>query len=256
MKLKLTRPLVFFDLETTGLDLAKDRIIELSYYKFYPNGSSESKTYRINPEQHISAESTQIHGITDDDVRDCPTFKQVAPEIVKAWEGCDMAGYNSNHFDIPMMAEELLRADVDFDLKKRNCIDAFVIFQKNEPRNLTAAYRFYCDKDLTAAQSADADTKATAEVLFAQLERYENLPDTVEDLAAYTTKNNAVDFAGRIIYDAQGREIFSFGKYRGEAVKDVLLKDPGYYSWMMQGAFPEYTKKVLTRIYIETKKKH
>lgn len=253
MKLQLTRPLVFFDLESTGLDLVNDRIVELSYYKFFPNGSSESKTYRINPERHIPEESSRIHGITDDDVRDCPTFRQVAAEIVKAWEGCDLAGYNSNHFDIPMMAEELLRAEVDFDLKKRHCIDAFVIFQKNEPRNLTAAYRFYCDKDLTDAHSADADTKATAEVLFAQLERYPSLPDNVEKLAAYTTQNKTVDFAGRILYDARGREVFGFGKYRGESVKEVLLKDPGYYSWIMQGSFPQYTKKAVTRLYIEAK---
>ncbi len=256
MRLKLARPLVFFDLETTGLDLVNDRVVELSYYKLYPNGSSESKTYRINPERHISEESTGIHGITDEDVRDCPTFKQIAQEVVNVLRDSDLAGYNSNHFDVPMLAEELLRAGMtDFDLRKHHRIDAFVIFQKNEPRNLTAAYRFYCGKDLENAHSANADTMATAEVLMAQLERYPDLPDTIEGLAEYTTQHKAADYAGRILFNEKGEEVFGFGKYKGQPVREVLKKDTGYYGWIMQGAFPQDTKNVITRLYIRQRTK-
>lgn len=255
MKLKLTRPLVFFDLETTGLDFVADRIVELSYYKLYPDGGSESRTWRINPERPIPEQTSRIHGITDDDVRDCPTFRRIANEVVAVLEGCDLAGYNSNHFDIPMLAEELLRAGVDFDLKKCRMVDAFVIFQKNEPRNLTAAYRFYCGKNLEGAHSADADTKATAEVLQAQLERYPDLPDTVDKLAAYTTQQRTVDFAGKIVYNDKGEEVFGFGRYKGQPVREVLLKDCGYYGWLMQGNFPQYTKNIVTRIYIHARRK-
>lgn len=251
MRLKLTRPLVFFDLEATGLDLVNDRIVELSYYKLYPNGSSESKTYRINPERPIPEESTKIHGITDEDVKDCPCFRQIAMEIVGVLKDSDLAGYNSNHFDVPLLAEELLRAGVnDFDLRKHHRIDAFVIFQKNEPRNLTAAYRFYCGKDLEDAHSANADTMATAEVLMAQLERYSDLPDSVEELAEYTTMHKSADYAGRILYNEKGEEIFGFGKYKGQLVREALQKDSGYYGWIMQGSFPQDTKNVITRIYI------
>ncbi|MCM1035426.1 MAG: exonuclease domain-containing protein [Paludibacter sp.] len=255
MKLKLIRPLVFFDLETTGLDIVSDRIVELSYYKLYPNGSSESKTYRINPEMPIPESSSKIHGIYDEDVRDCPTFRQLSSELVTVLEGCDLAGYNSNHFDVPMLAEELLRAGIDFDLKKCKMVDAFVIFQKNEPRNLTAAYKFYCNKDLTGAHSADADTLATAEVLLAQLERYPDLPDNVDKLAAYTTQQKVADYAGKILFNDKGEEVFGFGKYKGQPVKEVLLKDCGYYGWMMQGNFPQYTKNLLTRLYIQARRK-
>lgn len=255
MKLKLTRPLVFFDLETTGLDIVFDRIVELSYCKYYPDGSSESRTYRINPEMHIPEQSSRIHGITDDDVKDCPTFRQIAGEVVAVLEGCDLAGYNSNHFDVPVLAEEFLRAGMEVDLKKHRMIDAFVIFQKNEPRNLTAAYRFYCGKDLAGAHSADADVRATAEVLFAQLERYPELPGTVDTLADYATQQKAADYAGKILYNEKGEEIFGFGRYKGQPVREVLLKDCGYYGWIMQGKFPQYTKNVVTRIYIQARRK-
>ncbi len=243
--------MVFFDLETTGLDLVNDRIVELSYYKLYPNESSESRTYRINPGRPIPPESTLVHGITDEDVKDCPTFKQVAMEIVGVLKDSDLAGYNSNHFDVPMLAEELLRAGItDFDLRKHHRIDAFVIFQKNEPRNLTAAYQFYCGKDLKDAHSANADTRATAEVFMAQLERYPNLPNTIEELEEYTTQRKSADYAGRILYNDKGEEVFGFGKYKGQPVREVLQHDSGYYGWLMQSAFPQETKNVITRLYI------
>lgn len=248
MRLQLTRPLVFFDLEATGLDPAKDRIVELSYYKLFPNGSSESKTYRINPECPIPQEAIQIHGITDEDVRDCPVFKQIAKEVVNVLRGCDLAGYNSNHFDIPLLAEELLRAGTDFDLRKCQSVDAFVIFQKNEPRNLTAAYKFYCGKDLTDAHSAQGDTQATAEVLLAQLERYPEVPNTVEALAQYTTQRRNVDFAGRVVYNDKGQEVFNFGKYKGQVVSEVFQKDTGYFGWLMGADFPETTKQVFRQL--------
>ncbi len=245
---------MFFDLETTGLNISSDRIVELSYHKVFPNGSSESKTYRINPEMHIPEVVSKVHGIYDDDVRDCPVFAQIAGEVVHAIEGSDLAGYNSNNFDIPLLAEELLRAGTDFDLKRCRFIDAYVIFMKNEPRNLTAAYRFYCGKDLAGAHSANADTEATYEVLMAQLEKYADLPDTVEALADYTSFNRNADFAGRIGYDKEGVEIFNFGKYKGQRLRDILPKDTGYYGWLMQGDFPQYTKNVITRVFIEAKK--
>ena len=255
MRLKLTKPIVFFDLETTGLNIASDRIVELSYHKLYPNGSSESKTYRINPEMHIPEATSAIHGITDDDVRDCPVFAQIAKEVVHVLEGCDIAGYNSNSFDVPLLAEELIRAGSDFDLKRCRFIDAYIIFTKNEPRNLSAAYRFYCGKSLENAHSANADTEATYEVLMAQLEKYDNLPDTVEGLAEYTSFNRSADFTGKIVYDKEGVEIFNFGKYKGQRVRDLLQKDTGYYGWLMQGEFPQYMKKVITRIFVESRKK-
>ncbi len=251
MKLQLNRPLVFFDLETTGLNIGRDRIVELSYYKLFPNGTSESKTWRINPEIPIPAESAAIHGITNEDVANEPTFKAIAPEFVKVITGCDLAGYNSNNFDVPMLAEELLRVGTNFDLRRCKMIDAFVIFQKNEPRNLTAAYKFYCEKDLTNAHSADADTQATAEVLLAQLERYPDLPTTVNELADYTTHHRSLDFANRIGTNDKGEAIFNFGKYKGQVVKEVFRRDTGYYGWIMQGDFPEYTKQVVTRLYLE-----
>lgn len=251
MKLQLSRPLVFFDLETTGLNLASDRIVEISYHKIFPNGSSEGKTLRINPQMHIAEEATAVHGIHDEDVADCPTFKQVASQIADAFRGCDLAGYNSNHFDVPLLAEELLRAGVDLDLKRMHMVDVYTIFQKQEPRNLTAAYKFYCNKSLEDAHSANADTMATYEVLMAQLERYEDVPDTVEQLAEYTGGNaKFADFAGRIGYDAQGVEIFNFGKYKGQRVIDVFRRDTGYYGWLQNGDFPQYTKNVFLRIYL------
>lgn len=258
MKLQLERPLVFFDLETTGVNIASDRIVELSFYKLYPNGSSESKTYRVRPVQMllgqevtmpIPAEASAVHGIYDADVADCPTFRQIAPEVAKVMEDSDLAGYNSNHFDIPLLAEEFLRAGVTIDLKDKKMIDAFTIFQKNEPRNLTAAYKFFCDKDLSQAHSANADTMATYEVLMAELERYD-IPTTVAELSDYSQGGTRfADFAGRIAYDNEGVEIFNFGKYKGMRVKDVFRRDSGYFGWLINGEFPEYTKAVLKRVF-------
>ena len=263
MKLQLTRPLVFFDLETTGLNIASDRIVELSYYKVFPNGTSEGKTFRVKPVQmmlgqevqlHISEEASAVHGIYDEDLVNCPTFKEIAPELVRVLEDADLAGYNSNHFDLPLLAEEMMRAGVDIDLKKKKMVDVFTIFQRQEPRNLVAAYKFYCGKDLTNAHSADADTMATYEVLMAQLEKYD-IPMDVDGLAEFTAGNTRLaDFAGRIAYDAQGVEIFNFGKYKGQRVVDVFRRDIGYYGWIQQGDFPQYTKNVFTRIYLSLRK--
>lgn len=248
MKLNLKNPLVFFDLETTGTNIVSDRIVEISYLKVYPNGREESKTLRINPEMHIPETVSAIHGIYDQDVTDCPTFKQVAKEIVKDIEGADLAGYNSNRFDIPVLAEELLRADVDVDLMKRKFVDVQVVFHKMEQRTLSAAYKFYCNQDLENAHSAEADTKATYEVLKSQLDRYPEIQNDVEFLAKFTAQTNNVDFAGRIIYNEKGEEVINFGKYKGQKVDDVLKKDPGYYGWIMDSDFTLHTKKVLTNI--------
>lgn len=263
MKLQLTRPLVFFDLETTGLNIASDRIVELSYYKVFPNGTSEGKTFRVKPVQmmlgqevqlHISEEASAVHGIYDEDLVDCPTFKEIAPELVKVLEDADLAGYNSNHFDLPLLAEEMMRAGVNIDLKGKKMVDVFTIFQRQEPRNLVAAYKFYCGKDLTNAHSADADTMATYEVLMAQLEKYD-MPTDVDGLAEFTAGNvRFADFAGRIAYDAQGVEIFNFGKYKGQRVAEVFRRDPGYYGWIQNGDFPQYTKNVFTRLYLSLRK--
>ncbi len=248
MKLNLKNPLVFFDLETTGTNIVTDRIVEISYHKVYPNGREETKTMRINPQMPISPTSTAIHGISDEDVKDCPTFKDVAKEIVRDIEGCDLAGYNSNRFDIPLLAEELLRADIDIDLMKRKFVDVQVIFHKMEQRTLSAAYKFYCHKDLTDAHTAEADTLATYEVLQAQLDRYPELQNDIDFLAKFTAQTNNVDFAGRIVYNEKGEEVFNFGKYKGKKVTDVFNTDIGYYGWMMSSDFSLHTKKVLTSI--------
>ena len=248
MKLHLKNPIVFFDLETTGTNIVSDRIVEISYLKVSPNGREESKTIRINPEMHIPAESSAIHGIVDADVADCPKFKEVAKEIMHDIEGCDLAGYNSNRFDIPVLAEELLRADIDIDLMKRKFVDVQVIFHKMEQRTLAAAYKFYCDKDLENAHSAEADTNATYEVLKYQLDRYPELKNDIDFLSKFTTQNNNADFAGRIIYNDKGEEIINFGKYKGQRVTDVLNNDMGYYGWIMNSDFTLHTKKILTNI--------
>ena len=263
MKLKLTRPLFFFDLETTGLNIASDRIVELSYYKVFPDGSSEGKTFRIKPtmmmlgqevQLHISEEASAVHGIYDEDLVNAPTFKEIAPELVRVLEDADLAGYNSNHFDLPLLAEEMMRVGVDIDLKQKKMVDVFTIFQRQEPRNLVAAYKFYCGKDLANAHSADADTMATYEVLMAQLERYD-IPSDVAGLSEFTAGSTRfADFAGRIAYDPQGVEIFNFGKYKGQRVADVFRRDVGYYGWIQQGDFPQYTKNVFTRIYLSLRK--
>ena len=249
MQLNLKNPLVFFDLETTGTNINSDRIVEICYLKVYPNGNEESKTMRINPEMHIPEASSAVHGIYDADVADCPTFKEVAKNIANDIEGCDLAGFNSNRFDIPLLAEEFLRAGVDIDMMKRKFIDVQVIFHKLEQRTLSAAYKFYCDKNLEDAHTAEADTRATYEVLMAQLDHY---PDVLENdmkfLADYSSYNKNVDFAGRIVYNEQGVEVFNFGKYKGMPVAEILKKDIGYFGWLMQGDFTLNTKNVLTKI--------
>ncbi len=248
MQLNLKNPIVFFDLETTGINIASDRIVELSVLKVNVNGSEEVYTKRINPEMPIPKQSSDIHGIYDADVKDAPTFKSIARELAKFMEGCDIGGFNSNKFDIPLLAEEFMRVGVDFDMQKRRFIDVQTIFHKMERRTLEAAYRFYCDKDLTEAHSAEADTRATYEVLKAQLDRYPELENDVAALSKFSTQNRNVDFAGRIVYNDKDEEVFNFGKYKGVKVEEVLEKDPGYYGWMMNGDFPLYTKKVLTNI--------
>lgn len=249
MKLNLTNPIVFFDLETTGINITRDRIVEICYIKVFPNGNEESKTMRINPEMHIPEESSLIHGIYDKDVVDCPTFKQIAKELAKALEGCDLAGFNSNHFDIPMLIEEMLRVGVNMDLSKRKLVDVQNIYHKMERRTLVAAYKYYCGKELVNAHSAMADTLATYEVLKAQLDKYpEALENDIAFLAEFSRMNKNVDLAGRIIYNEAGVEVFNFGKYKGVPVREVLQKDSGYYSWMLQGDFPRNTKQELTRI--------
>lgn len=253
MKLNLKNPLVFFDLETTGTNINSDRIVEICYLKVYPNGNEEAKTLRINPEMHIPEQASAVHGIYDDDVKDCPTFKDVAKKIAEDIEGCDLAGFNSNRFDIPVLAEEFLRAGVDIDLMKHKFVDVQVIYHKLEQRTLSAAYKFYCGKNLEDAHTAEADTRATYEVLKAQLDKY---PDVLENdvtfLSQYSNFTKNVDFAGRIVYNEQGVEVFNFGKYKGMPVLEVLQRDPGYYSWILQGDFTLNTKNVLTKIRLRT----
>lgn len=253
MELNLKKPLVFFDLETTGVNVTHDRIIEISYIKVYPNGKEEEKTLRLNPEMPIPAEATVIHHITDDDVRDKPTFKDVAKDLDKVFEGCDIAGFNSNKFDIPLLVEEFLRAGINFDVSKRKFIDIQTIFHKMEQRTLVAAYKFYCGKNLEEAHSANADTRATYEVLKAQLDRYGNLENDVDFLSKFSSQNRNVDLAGRIILNADDKEIFNFGKYKGQLVTEVLRRDPGYFSWILQGDFPQNTKNVLINIKLRMK---
>jgi DNA polymerase III subunit epsilon len=248
MNLNLKRPIAFFDLETTGLNVTTDRIVEISILKISPDGHEESKTMRINPTIPIDPKAIAIHGITDEDVKDAPTFTDIARSLAKDLEGCDLAGYNSNKFDIPLLAEEFIRADVDFDMKKRRFIDVQVIFHKMEQRTLTAALKFYCDKNLENAHSAEADTRATYDVLLAQMERYEELSRDVEQLSEFSAQTKNADFAGRIVYDENNVEVFNFGKHKGVPVEKVFEKEPGYYNWMMNSDFPLYTKKVLTAI--------
>ncbi|SDX20028.1 3'-5' exonuclease [Aequorivita viscosa] len=251
MELNLKKPICFFDLETTGINVAKDRIVEIAILKVYPNGNKESHTWRVNPERPIPLESSAIHGITDEMVANEPTFKELAPKVYALIKDSDLGGFNSNRFDIPLLAEELLRAEVDFDMKKALSIDVQTIFHKMEKRTLEAAYKFYCDKDLVDAHSAEADTNATYEVLKAQLDRYPELENDMAALADFSSHIDHVDFAGFISYNEDGREIFSFGKYKGKLVDEILENDPGYFGWVLNADFPLYTKKVLTRIRLE-----
>ena len=253
MELKLKRPIVFFDLETTGVDTARDRIVEISMIKVMPDGERIVKTRRINPEMHIPEEATAVHGITDDDVRDCPRFAQVAKSLAQFLEGCDFGGFNSNRFDLPVLVEEFMRAGVDVNFKRLRFVDVQNIFHKMEQRTLVAAYKIYCDKDLTDAHSAEADTMATYEVLKAQLDRYPELQNDIDALADFSSRGETADYAGRIGYDDKGVEVFTFGKYRGRSVERVFEEDPSYYTWIMNGDFPLYTKKVITEIRLRKK---
>lgn len=250
MGLKLTKPIVFFDVESTGLDIVNDRIIELSYVKVWPNGTEDRKTYRFNPEMPIPNESFQVHHISDDDVKNEPTFKERAKEIKNVFQGADIAGFNSNRFDIPILVQELLRNGVDLDVTRCNFVDVQVIYHKREKRDLEAAYRFYCGKEMDNHHAASCDTEVTYEVFKAQLEHYDDLTGkSIEELSQeYSSYNRNVDLAGRFIYNEKKQEVFNFGKYKGQLVEEVLRKDIGYYGWMMNGDFPENTKAVLTRI--------
>lgn len=248
MELKLNRPICFFDLETTGIDVARDRIVEISIVKVYPNGNKESRTWLVNPTIPIPPQATAVHGISDEKVANEPTFKELSTQIHQLIKDADLAGYNSDRFDIPLLAEELLRAEVDFDMKNRVAIDVQTIFHKKEERTLSAAYRFYCNQTLENAHSAEADTLATYEILKAQLDRYPDLPNDMKALSEFTTRKKAVDFAGFVALDDQGRAIFTFGKHKGELVEAVFDKEPGYFGWIQGADFPLYTKKVLTGI--------
>jgi DNA polymerase III subunit epsilon len=248
MKLNLHRPICFFDLETTGIDVARDRIVEISIVKVYPNGTEETKTWLVNPEMPIPFLASQVHGITDEKVANEPTFKALATQIHNMIKDSDLAGFNSDRFDIPLLAEELLRAGVDFDMKNRGSVDVQTIFHKMEERTLSAAYKFYCGKSLDNAHSAEADTTATYEILKAQLERYENLENDIKSLSEFTTRKKSVDFAGFIVMNEDQQEVFSFGKHKGKLVEKVLEEEPGYFGWIQNADFPLYTKKVLTAI--------
>ncbi len=249
MELKLTKPICFFDLEATGTNVAKDRIVEIAILKIFPNGNKESKTWLVNPEIPIPKEVIKIHGISDEKVANEPTFKQLAATVYEMIKGCDLAGYNSNRYDIPLLAEEMLRAGVDFDMKNMLAVDVQTIFHKMEQRTLSAAYKFYCGKDLEGAHGAEVDTEATYEVLKSQLDRYnEDLQNDVKWLSEYSSRKECADIAGLILFDKKGREVFGFGKYKGKSVEDILDQEPGYFGWFQNADFPLYTKKVLTAI--------
>ena len=248
MNLKLEKPIVFFDLETTGVNIATDRIVEISILKVFPNGNKESKTWLVNPEVEIPKEAAEIHGITNEKVVTEPTFKELAPEVSKMIEGCDLAGFNSNRFDIPLLAEELMRAGIDFDMNDRKAVDVQTIFHKKEQRTLSAGYQFYCGKELEGAHGAEADTNATYEILLAQIEKYDDLENDVKSLSEFSTHGKRGDFAGFILINDDGQEIFSFGKYKGRTVEEVLKENPGYNNWIQNADFPLYTKKVLREI--------
>ncbi|MDR1562346.1 MAG: 3'-5' exonuclease [Dysgonamonadaceae bacterium] len=248
MKLNLDNPILFFDLETTGINIVTDRIVEISYLKVYPNGEEESRTRLINPGIPIPQQATEIHGISDEDVKDAPLFKSIAKSLASNIGSSDLAGYNSNRFDIPLLAEEFIRAEVDIDLSKRRFIDVQTIFHKKEQRTLAAAYKFYCDKEMENAHTAEADTGAAYEILKAQLDRYPDLQNDVNFLSEYSSVGNYVDFAGRLIYNEQGKEVINFGKYKGRIAEDVFREDVGYYSWILQGDFALHTKRAFANI--------
>lgn len=251
MNLQLTKPLVIFDLETTGINTSKDRIVELYMIKIQPNGSRTDFYQRFNPEMPISAEATAVHGITNEAVANEPTFKQKAHELNQFLMQCDFAGFNSNKFDFPMLVEEFYRVGVEFETLKRKFIDAQRIFHLMEPRNLTAAYKFYCQKDLENAHSAKADTEATWDIIQAQLEHYTQLEKNIDFLHQFSGQSNLVDLAGRLIYNDKKEPVFNFGKHKGKTVQEVLKIEPNYYEWMMNGDFSAQTKKVLTQLRLE-----
>jgi DNA polymerase-3 subunit epsilon len=249
MNLKLSRPLAFFDLETTGIQVGKDKIIEICVIKLEIDGIETTKIWRMNPGMPIPKQSTDIHGITNEMVANLPLFKDFSKEIYQFIKDADLSGYNSNRFDLPLLAEEFLRADIDFDMKNRRSIDVQSVFFKMEPRTLTAAYKFYCNKELIGAHGAEADTRATLEILIAQVDRYKDLDGDSESLAKFTQPTQAnADLAGMIKFNEDGHEIFNFGKHKGKKVSDILTQEPGYYSWMQNADFPMFTKKVLTSI--------
>jgi DNA polymerase III subunit epsilon len=248
MNLKLSKPICFFDLETTGINISKDRIVEISILKIFPDGKEERKTWLVNPEMQIPKEVIAIHGITNEKVAKEPIFKELAKEINNMIKDSDLGGFNSNRFDIPLLAEEMLRADLDFDMKNRVSVDVQTIFHKMEQRTLIAAYKFYCDKNLENAHSAEADTFATYEVLKAQLSKYEDLENDTKFLADFSSRKKFADFAGFITYNKDEEECFSFGKHKNKRVLDVLEQEPGYFGWLLNADFPLYTKKVLTAI--------
>ncbi len=248
MQLNLTKPICFFDLETTGINISKDRIVEIAILKVYPNGKEEGKTWLVNPEMTIPDHVIEIHGITNEKVADKPTFKTLAKEIYNMIKDSDLGGFNSNRFDIPLLAEEMLRAGVDFDMRNCLAVDVQTIFHKMEQRTLSAAYRFYCDKSLDDAHSAEADTNATYEVLKAQIERYDAIENNTKFLAEFSSRNKFADFAGFIAFNEDGKECFSFGKHKGKLVTEILEKEPGYFGWLLNADFPLYTKKILTGI--------
>src|SRR5690554_4827943 len=248
MNLNLTKPICFFDLETTGINITSDRIVEIAILKVFPDGKEDRKTWLVNPGIPIPAEVTEIHGISDADVADKPTFKELANEINTMVRDSDLAGFNSNRFDIPLLAEEMLRAGIDFDMKGRVAVDVQTIFHKMEQRTLAAAYKFYCDKNLDDAHSAAADAEATYEVLKAQLAKYDELQNDTKFLAEFSSRKRFADFAGFIVYNKYNEECFSFGKHKAKRVEDVLNEEPGYFGWLLNADFPLYTKKVLTAI--------
>lgn len=255
MKLNLEKPIIFFDLETTGTNITSDRIVELSFIKVYPDGREEKKSRRINPQMHIPEASTAVHHITDEDVKDCPTFAQISKDLLNIFEGCDIAGYNSNKFDVPLLMEEFGRVGLNFDIAGRRFIDVQNIFHKMEQRTLVAAYKFYCGGDLKDAHSALADTQATYDVLLGQLAMYDNLKNDVGYLADFSKSGRNVDLAGRIVLNDKDVPVFNFGKHKGKAVADVLRTEPSFFDWMMQGDFPKNTKDVLRQLKFKYKKK-
>ena len=248
MRVKLDRPICFFDLETTGAKVGKDRIVEIAILRVDTNNKESQKVWRINPEMDISFQATQVHGISNQMVEKEPNFAHYSNEIYQFIKGCDLAGFNAIKFDIPILVEELIRADIDFDFSRIRMIDSQVIYHKKEPRNLSAAFKFYCNKNLENAHSALDDTIATYEVFKAQLDRYDDLEPNMDFLSEYTKRNNNLDFAGKIRIDSDNDAIFAFGKYAGQKVTDVFKSDKGYYSWIMKGDFPEYTKKIFTKL--------